>query len=173
MMSEILNLVRRIKISMLKFNLSIFVLLLSLSLQAAAQKTETVTSLSWISGCWEMAGRGSTTTERWSKATDNLMLGTSQTVKGTKSVAFEFLRIINNGQGLMYVAHPSNAKEPTSFAAIKLTANEVVFENPKHDFPQRIIYRLTDKDSLAARIEGKQGDKDAAMDFPMKRVPCG
>jgi Domain of unknown function (DUF6265) len=148
--------------------------LMMLGISASAQditKTK-VTDLSWISGCWETNNNGRVTTERWAKATDNLMLGTSQTVKETKSVSFEFLRIVNNGQGLMYVAQPSNAKEPTAFAAKTVSANEVVFENPKHDFPQRIIYKQTKPDMLDARIEGKQGEKEMGMDFPMKRVKC-
>lgn len=131
-----------------------------------------VDSLAWISGCWEVSRGGSVTTERWGKATENLMLGTSQTVKGTKSVAFEFLRIVNNGQGLMYVAHPSDAEKPTAFAAKTINATEVVFENAKHDFPQRIIYKQSKPDTLDARIEGKQGEKEMGMDFPMKRVKC-
>lgn len=140
---------------------------------ASAQETkQNVTALGWISGCWETGSAGSTTTERWAKPTDNLMIGTSQSVRGTKTVAFEFLRIINDGKGLTYVAQPSGAKEPTAFRAIKITANEVIFDNPAHDFPQRIIYRLDKADSLFARIEGKNGEKEMSMDFPMKRVKC-
>lgn len=148
-------------------------LLLVATLVAVAQDAKApVTSLSWIAGCWETSDNGRVTTERWSKATENLMIGTSQTVKGTKSVAFEFLRVVNNGHGLMYVAQPSNAKEPTAFAVKTITANQVVFENLKHDFPQRIIYKQSKPDALDARIEGKQGEKEMGMDIPMKRVKC-
>ncbi|MGE3466018.1 MAG: DUF6265 family protein [Pyrinomonadaceae bacterium] len=143
------------------------------SLTAAAQETDQkVSVLSWISGCWETTKPGSTTTERWGKATDNLLLGTSQTVRGTRSVAFEFLRIVNSGQGLAYVAQPSNAKEPTHFAAIRVSATEVVFENPKHDFPQRIIYSLKGPNSLHARIEGSMDGKLRGIDFPMVKISC-
>jgi len=153
--------------------LSTFALIAAFSFLTFAQDTkQNVTALAWISGCWETTGEGRTTIERWGKATDNLMLGTSQTVKGTKSVAFEYLRIMGSTNGLNYVALPSNAKEPTAFAAIKVTANEVVFENSKHDFPQRIIYRQDKPESLFARIEGKQGEKEMGMDIPMKRVKC-
>ncbi|MFZ1699985.1 MAG: DUF6265 family protein [Pyrinomonadaceae bacterium] len=144
-----------------------------LALPVLAQDTkQNATALSWMSGCWETTGTGLATTERWGKATDNLLIGTSQTVRGTKSVAFEFLRVINNGNGLIYVAQPSSAKESTSFPAVRMSANEVVFENPTHDFPQRVIYRLDKPDSLFARIEGKQGEKEMGIDFPMKKVPC-
>jgi hypothetical protein len=138
----------------------------------AGQEKASVDTLGWIAGCWEMNANGRVTTERWAKPTSNLMLGTSQTVKDGKSVAFEFLRIINNGHGLIYVAKPSSAKEETAFAAIRMTATEIVFENATHDFPQRIIYRLDSKDALSARIEGRNNGKDMAMDFPMKRIRC-
>jgi ribosomal protein S5 len=117
--------------------------------------------------------RGKITTERWSKATSNVIIGVSQTVKDGKTVAFEFLRIVDNGHGAIYVAKPSNAKDETGFLAKKISANEVIFENSKHDFPQRIIYRLQNKKSLSARIEGKQGDKEVGIDFPMTRIKCG
>ncbi len=142
-------------------------------LHISAQKTEPVTALSWLKGCWEVNDNGRITTERWAAPTGNLMLGSSQTVKDGKSVAFEFLRIVNNGHGLVYVALPSSAKEPTPFPLIKMSENEVVFENLKHDFPQRIIYRQTAADSLFARIEGPGKDGSVkGMDIPMKRVKC-
>lgn len=70
------------------------------------------------------------------------------------------------------MAKPSSAKEETAFTAIRMTATEIVFENAKHDFPQRVIYRLDSKDALSARIEGRNNGKDMAMDFSMKRIRC-
>jgi hypothetical protein len=147
------------------------VMILSMAVAASAQ-TPSVNSLSWMTGCWETSENGRTTTERWAAPTDNLMLGTSQTVRGGKSVAFEFLRVVNNAQGMAYIAKPSSAQTETSFAFLKASEKEVVFENLKHDFPQRIIYKADKADSLSARIEGMQNGKLAGMDIPMKRVKC-
>ena len=133
---------------------------------------QSVDSLSWISGCWEQNSSGRVTTERWGKATDNLMLGMSQTVKGTKTVAFEYIRIVNDGHGLTYIAKPSDAKEETPFTVIKTGDKEIVFENLKNDFPQRIIYKQTKPDALAARIEGMMDGKLKGIDFPMIKVKC-
>ena len=47
----------------------------------------------------------------------------------------------------------------------------MVFENPKHDFPQRIRYRLKG-DTLHARIEGTINGKERAIDFPYQRASC-
>ena len=48
----------------------------------------------------------------------------------------------------------------------------VVFENPQHDFPQRIIYRLEKDGSLLARIEGVNQGREKGINFPMKRAKC-
>lgn len=138
----------------------------------AAQTKPDVASLSWMSGCWELKKPTSTTYESWGRSTENLMLGTSQTIKGTKSVAFEFLRIAATDKGLTYYAQPSNAKEPTAFASTKVTANEVIFENLQHDFPQRIIYKTDGPDKLNARIEGPMNGQLKGIDFAMTRAKC-
>ena len=41
-----------------------------------------------------------------------------------------------------------------AFKLIRASATEVVFENPQHDFPQRISYALKDGGKLTAAIEG-------------------
>jgi hypothetical protein len=43
------------------------------------------------------------------------------------------------------------------------------FENPEHDFPQRIIYRLETGDALYARVEGTENGKFNKEEFYLKR----
>lgn len=137
------------------------------------QTDATVKSLGWMTGCWEVTdSKGRTTTERWAAPTENLMLGTSQTVREGKSTSFEFLRVMSSATGIAYVAKPSSAATETTFTLAKASAKEVVFENLKHDFPQRIIYRQPITDSLSARIEGAMNGELRGMDIPMKRVKC-
>lgn len=156
----------------MKILVSVFLLSIFCLTVAAQEKKASISDLNWISGCWQMNDNGKITTEKWSKATSNAILGVSQTVKDGKTLAFEFLRIVDNGHGMIYVAKPSDAKDETGFFIKKASATEVIFENAKHDFPQRIIYRLQNKKSLFARIEGKQGDKEMGIDFPMTRIKC-
>jgi hypothetical protein len=49
---------------------------------------------------------------------------------------------------------------------------KAVFENPAHDFPQRVIYDLSQSDRLDARIEGAQDGRAMAYDYPYRRVAC-
>jgi hypothetical protein len=51
------------------------------------------------------------------------------------------------------------------------SADEVVFENGAHDFPQRIRYRRGG-DMLFARIEGTRDGKVRGVDYPYARVAC-
>ncbi|HMQ05243.1 MAG TPA: DUF6265 family protein [Pyrinomonadaceae bacterium] len=140
-----------------------------------AQETKpTIDGLSWMGGCWQLSvpQRNMTITEHWMKPEGGTMIGMGRTVAGGKTASFEFLRIVASEAGIDYIARPSSNKEETPFRMLKLSAGEVVFENLKHDFPQRIIYRKGEVDSLFARIEGMRNGELRGMDIPMKRIRC-
>lgn len=146
---------------------------LTITVSAHAQTTKPALSgINWLAGCWSSDKNGVVSMERWSKPLGNMMLSTSQTVKANKTVSFEFLRIVEDDTGIYYISKPSENKEETAFKLIKFDSNEVVFENPEHDFPQRIIYRLEKDSTLFARIECKNNGKEMGIDFPMKRTKC-
>ena len=48
----------------------------------------------------------------------------------------------------------------------------VVFENPEHDFPQRVGYRRDGADGLQAWIEGQANGKSRRVDFSYQRARC-
>jgi hypothetical protein len=133
-----------------------------------------VNGLGWMAGCWEWSVRGgaTVTSEQWMKPAGGSLIGMGRTVRGGKTVSFEFLRIISGEGGIDYIAKPSSNKDETAFRLVRSSASEVVFENLAHDFPQRIIYRKEKADSLFARIEGMQNGKLEGMDIPMKRAKC-
>ena len=88
-----------------------------------------------------------------------------------QTVAHEFLQIRQERNGdIFYVASPSG-EEQAVFKLVKFETRELIFENPEHDFPQRIIYRLKG-DSLISRIEGTITGKQRSSDFPMLKVKC-
>jgi hypothetical protein len=55
---------------------------------------------------------------------------------------------------------------------ISLSADEVVFENPDHDFPQRVAYQRPSADRLVGRIEGAINGQQRRIEFPMTAVDC-
>jgi Domain of unknown function (DUF6265) len=51
----------------------------------------------------------------------------------------------------------------------ELGERRVVFANPQHDYPQRIIYRFTPDGSLNARVEGAVKGKTTSEEWTWKR----
>ena len=145
---------------------------LSLDPVFAQEKAVTISDLAWMKGCWSWTRNGHETAEHWLKPAGGTMLGISRTVANGKTVEFEFTQIRQDEKGdIFFTAKPSGQPEAT-FKMIKGSGNEVIFENPQHDFPQRVIYRRQDDNSLLGRIEGVSTGKEKSVDFPMMRVRC-
>jgi hypothetical protein len=125
-----------------------------------------VETLRWLSGTWVGDLASSTYEENWSSPAGGAMLGTARELKDGRMVSFEHLRIEERGGEVFYVAAPGGAN-PIDFRAVRLGPREAVFENPEHDFPVRILYRLEPDGSLRARAEGRDGQ---GLDFPMRRM---
>lgn len=130
-----------------------------------------IEKLAWMTGCWEGDSGKRVVEEHWTKPLGQSLLGMSRTVTGGKTVAYEFMRIHLDEANLMFTAQPSGQKE-ASFRLIRSSDTEIVFENPAHDFPQRVIYRRDSSGGLVGRIEGKLNGKDRAVDLPMKKAKC-
>src|SRR5688572_21746616 len=121
----------------------------------AQTSTRSVQGLAFMAGCWESAaGKNAQITEQWMKPAGGMMIGMGRTIAGGKAVDHEFMRIEQRGDDVVFIARPKANKEDTVFKLITLTAAEAVFENPTHDFPQRVIYRLGPTGGLNGRIEG-------------------
>ena len=139
---------------------------------SVSAQTVSIESFASMAGCWERTDKSGTLfSEMWTKPAGNSMMGTGRTVKGGKTVDFEFLRIEQRADGIFYIAKPKANADETPFKLKPKIGNEFVFENLDHDFPQRIIYKLN-KDSMVARIEGTQNGKSMGIDFPSTRVAC-
>jgi hypothetical protein len=133
-------------------------LLLTLLIGAPAS----VPDVSWLAGYWLTCEGGREVSETWSDPRQGVMLGSSLTLHKGK-VSYEQARIGPSAGGLSFFAQPSG-QAPAEFPLKASEKARIVFENPKHDFPQRVIYwRLGDK--LHARIEGVMNGKAAGVDW--------
>jgi hypothetical protein len=139
---------------------------------SAQQRAGVVSQLAWVSGCWQRVARnGQTIDEQWMAPRTEMMLGMSRTVRGDSLIEYEQLRIFERGGRAVYYAAPVR-QTPTEFVAASVSDTLVVFENPQHDFPQRVIYRKRGADSLIARIEGTVNGTARGIDFPYSRARC-
>lgn len=140
----------------------------------AAQGSQ-VDQLAWFTGCWAYTSPRVVIEEHWMKPAGGSMIGMSRTLRrgaaGDSTIAWEFIRIFARGVDLVYAAQPHDQPQ-AEFVSEKVGDGEVVFANPAHDYPQRIIYRRAGSDSLRARIEGRQGARTRGSDFPYLRIAC-
>lgn len=123
--------------------------------------------IAWLEGAWVgTRGTAGTTTleERWSPPLGGAMLAVSRTVSRGKMSAFEFLRIVEREGGLVYIAQPNGAA-PTEFVMTEVSAKRAVFENPRHDYPKRIVYELSPEGALSATIGLSKGGTPRRFDF--------
>jgi len=148
------------------------VCLFATAIMPIAALPATIDDLAWLSGCWAAANQEAGSGEQWMPPAGGTMIGVSRSVRDGETVAFEFIRIVEQEDGgLEFIASPSG-QSTTSFFMLSLSDREVIFENPDHDFPQRIIYRLMSDEDLLGRIEGAIDGTERAVDFPMKKIDC-
>ncbi|HYP06881.1 MAG TPA: DUF6265 family protein [Bryobacteraceae bacterium] len=127
-----------------------------------------IDKLAFMAGCW--AGPG--TYEMWMKPEAGSVMGMGRSVRNGKVVGTEYFSVSEQADGIVLNVQQRLAAKTTAFRVKEITATSVVFENPEHDFPQRVIYRLTGPDALLGRIEGLDKGKDRAIDYPMQRARC-
>jgi hypothetical protein len=104
----------------------------------------------WLVGRWIACKDGKEVSEAWTGGPD-LLAGVGVT-RGPRGARFEFMRIAPHGGGVAFFGSPGGAP-PVAFPLTKQDGRRVVFENPAHDFPQRVIYAREGRD-LVARVEG-------------------
>lgn len=136
-----------------------------------AAEANTLARVSWLAGCWEAVSPARTIEENWTAARGHTMIGVGRTVRGDSLFEYEFLVLRERGDRLAYEAHPSG-QASTVFLSKEVTDSTVVFEDLKHDFPQRVGYSRVGADSLVGWIEGSRGGRVRRIEFPYRRAPC-
>lgn len=138
--------------------------------QAPDAKQTDINQLSWLSGAWVMEKGEMRVEEHWTPPRAGTMMGVGRTMRGDKTVFYEFLRIEATPQGIVYFAAPRGRHPATGFKAIEMSDEKVVFENPEHDFPTRISYWKEANGGLGAKIEGKRNGHDASESWSFRRA---
>lgn len=114
--------------------------------------------LTWMLGSWQRVGlpEGTRGYERW-HVSDGAFVGTGIKLKGKRVVFEEKLRLETDNGGVFYVADVAENAKPVRFRLVAQTEHSAVFENPEHDFPKKIAYRV-DGDLLEVITSGDGRD---------------
>lgn len=127
--------------------------------------------VSWLGGCWLGVTSARVIEENWTVPRGRSMIGVSRTFRGDSLVEYELVVLRERDGRLAYEAHPSG-QPVAEFPAREVTDSSVLFENPGHDYPQRIGYRRVGSDSLVAWIDGAVGGRARRVEFPYARTRC-
>ena len=131
---------------------------------AAASPAATVDDLAWLAGQWSREEGERWTEESWTPPRGGVMLGHSRSGRGDALREFEFLRVQAGADGVpAYIAQPGG-RAPVAFALVRRDATSATFENPSHDYPQRIAYARTG-DTMTATISLIDGSKPMRWTF--------
>jgi hypothetical protein len=149
----------------------VILLVLGLASPSGAQSALRITSVGWLTGCLEMRRGSRVVEEQRMPERAGTMIGMGRSVGARGLDDYELTVIQQDGDRLLYVAHPRRQPVAT-FVAIAATADSVLFENPEHDYPQRVGYRRIGTDSVLAWIDGVNNGKQQRVEFPYRRVPC-
>ena len=136
---------------------------------SAEEPAPQIEDLGWMAGHWAGTADGVEMEELWIEPKGGIMLGVHRDIRPDGSAFFEYLRIEARDGALVYLASPRGGA-PTAFTLTRLDEAHAVFENPEHDFPQRIIYHLRDG-VMTSRIEGTVDGKLRSSEWRWSLVP--
>lgn len=142
-----------------------------LLLLAGCNKKPVIAKAEWLLGTWEGASPEGLFVEHWEKKSDSVYTGKGNMIVGKDTVFSELLAIEQRGNDVYYIATipGENDGKPTDF---KLTSSDkaLVFENPTHDYPQKITYTKKDDASVLVEVSGNMNEKPHIESFTFKKV---
>ncbi|MDQ3144256.1 MAG: DUF6265 family protein [Pseudomonadota bacterium] len=125
----------------------------------------------FLTGCWQQRTAEKWTEECWTSPRGGMMLGSAREGTANKVNHWEWMRIERGTNGaLTFYASPKGAP-PAAFKAATATANEIVFINAAHDYPQRIRYLRT-AGGIEAEISLADGAKPTRWSYGAIGVPA-
>ncbi|RWW92134.1 DUF6265 family protein [Flavobacterium cerinum] len=126
----------------------------------------------WLIGNWGHTSKEGSLTETWTKANDSVYKGETYFVVGGKDTVFsEKVDLVQENDKLTYIVSVpgQNNEKPVRFDMTSISDTTIIFENPAHDYPNKIVYNKIGNDSVVAEIFGTQKGKPATEKFAMKK----
>lgn len=127
---------------------------------------------SW-EGTWETSSGTSSFTETWTKKNAQLWSGTG-TWRENDSISYkEKLSLRYNGKDWVYtaLAPDQNNEQSVDFMLSLFIDSSWVFVNPKHDFPNKIVYQLLSPKKMKVDVTGIEKGKPRSLSFSFIKKP--
>lgn len=125
----------------------------------------------WLIGSWQDISDEGSLTETWSRESDSSFAGRTVFLSGKDTAFTEKIKLISRNGSLVYATRVSDQNDGNAieFQLVSASNKQLVFENPRHDYPTKISYEHYG-DSIVATISGTKLGIDITEDFAMKKA---
>ncbi len=134
-------------------NILIILLVANTCLSCNAQKN--LENVEFLIGTWKMENKN--TYESWQKVSDTEYKGKSYKLHEGQMQVSEFLTIKISDDKIIYEATVPNQNDGKTipFELNMSTKDWISFENPNHDFPKKIQYKIIDDTKVQVNVSGE------------------
>ncbi len=140
--------------------------------EAAAQKSPSFKNqFKWLKGTWEMKTDYGNMVEQWEKVDGHTYKAVanflSQPSDDLYDQPLEEMTLINRKESIVFISKVRGENEdmPVEFIYMGIIDGWHTFENPTHDFPQRVLYKLVDENTLYSKIDGMENGEFKKIEF--------
>ncbi len=136
------------------------------------KSSKALAQFNWLIGKWEEKTDTSLMAEYWNLESDSLMRGVAMYILKGDTNFFETITIEARNGEIYYtpIVAGQNVGESVPFKLTIAQDTSFVFEDPKHDFPQKVVYEFHLPDNLYAYIEGVDEGVFSRQEYFYKRV---
>lgn len=139
---------------------------------AACQSPKEPTFFDRLVGKWQIDGRQ--IVETWQKSKTPDATYTAQVVETFNHQSFvrEEITVTQKDGQIYYNAKvkKQNGGKSIPFKLTESSPNKAVFENPQHEYPQKITYTLTDDQTLVTEVSGTMDAEPQSFSFTHHKV---
>jgi len=160
------------KQSIMKTSIAIISMVLLVSCQKKSDKNyEKLDQMNWLQGHWEQKRPDGVIVENWKVENDSTYSGEAYFINLKDTLHREAMKITQKEDDLLYSATVlgQNNDQPVEFKLNSDNIKTFDFENPTHDYPQKISYAKINATQIKATISGVQQGKSSQESYVMNK----
>ena len=128
---------------------------------AALSLCAQINEFDWLVGTWQEKGKSNF--EVWQRVDDELRAESFELTSDEIKSVIEKIKLIKRGSDFFYIPDVPHNGKSIEFKITSFDKNGFVAENPQHDFPKKISYKIINETELQATISG--GNKSISCLF--------
>ena len=134
--------------------------------------SDLIQKAAWLLHKWQNVTAKGTMVEEWKIENDSTYVAEVYFMANNiEKIPAETIILKQEAGELLYIptVRDQNAGKAVTFRLTSSSDNQLIFENPAHDFPQKISYTRINSDSIVAEISGIADGKLRSAKFPMSK----